>query len=92
MTEVVCAVVVTHRRVDQLTQSLDVVTSQTRRPDHLVVVDNDDDGRVRELVAAQPIPTTYVGSRRNLGSGASAAQRQRWIDAGVARMFDGISA
>ena len=67
MTEVVCAVVVTHRRVDQLTQSLDVVTSQTRRPDHLVVVDNDDDDRVRELVAAQPIPTTYVGSRRNLG-------------------------
>ena len=67
MTEVVCAVVVTHRRVEQLTQSLDVVTNQTRRPDHLIVVDNDDDDRVREVVASQPIPSTYVGSRRNLG-------------------------
>jgi rhamnopyranosyl-N-acetylglucosaminyl-diphospho-decaprenol beta-1,3/1,4-galactofuranosyltransferase len=67
MTETVCAVVVTHRRVDQLTKSLDAVTCQRRAPDHLVVVDNDDDERVRELVAGQPIPTTYVGSRRNLG-------------------------
>jgi rhamnopyranosyl-N-acetylglucosaminyl-diphospho-decaprenol beta-1,3/1,4-galactofuranosyltransferase len=67
MTETVCAVVVTHRRVDQLTKSLDAVTGQRRAPDHLVVVDNDDDERVRELVAGQPIPTTYIGSRRNLG-------------------------
>lgn len=61
------AVVVTHRRVDALAKSLAAVSGQTRAPDHLIVVDNDDDGRVRELVAAQPIPTTYVGSRRNLG-------------------------
>ncbi len=67
MSELVCAVVVTHRRVDQLAKSLDAVTSQTRMPDHLVVVDNDDDERVRELVAGQPISTTYLGSRRNLG-------------------------
>jgi rhamnopyranosyl-N-acetylglucosaminyl-diphospho-decaprenol beta-1,3/1,4-galactofuranosyltransferase len=67
MNETVCAVVVTHRRVDQLTKSLDAVTSQGRAPDHLVVVDNDDDERVRDLVADQPISTTYVGSRRNLG-------------------------
>jgi rhamnopyranosyl-N-acetylglucosaminyl-diphospho-decaprenol beta-1,3/1,4-galactofuranosyltransferase len=67
MSELVCAVVVTHRRVAQLTKSLDAVTSQTRMPDHLVVVDNDDDERVRELVAGQPISTTYLGSRRNLG-------------------------
>jgi rhamnopyranosyl-N-acetylglucosaminyl-diphospho-decaprenol beta-1,3/1,4-galactofuranosyltransferase len=65
--ERVCAVVVTHRRVAQLTLSLDAVTTQTRAPDHLIVVDNDDDDAVRELVAAQPIPTTYLGSRRNLG-------------------------
>jgi rhamnopyranosyl-N-acetylglucosaminyl-diphospho-decaprenol beta-1,3/1,4-galactofuranosyltransferase len=63
----VIAVVVTHRRVAELALSLDAVSTQTRPPDHLVVVDNDDDERVRELVAAQPIPTTYVGSRRNLG-------------------------
>ena len=51
----------------ELALSLDVVTGQTRAPDHLIVVDNDDDDQVRELVAAQPIPTTYIGSRRNLG-------------------------
>ena len=61
------AVVVTHRRVEALATSLDVVSRQTRAPDHLIVVDNDDDDRVRELVAAQPIPTTYLGSQRNLG-------------------------
>ncbi len=67
MTETVFAVVVTHRRVDQLAQSLKTVCAQTRGPDHLIVVDNDDDPRVAHLVAAQPIPATYLGSRRNLG-------------------------
>jgi rhamnopyranosyl-N-acetylglucosaminyl-diphospho-decaprenol beta-1,3/1,4-galactofuranosyltransferase len=67
MAETVCAVVVTHRRVDQLTKSLDAVSGQRRPPDQLVVIDNDDDERVRELVAGQPIPTSYIGSRRNLG-------------------------
>jgi rhamnopyranosyl-N-acetylglucosaminyl-diphospho-decaprenol beta-1,3/1,4-galactofuranosyltransferase len=47
MSEAVCAVVVTHRR--------------------LIVVDNDNDPRVAELVSNQPIVTTYIGSRRNLG-------------------------
>ena len=59
--------VVTHRRPDELAKSLDAVSAQTRAPDHLVVVDNDDDARVRDLVAGQPIATTYLGSRRNLG-------------------------
>jgi rhamnopyranosyl-N-acetylglucosaminyl-diphospho-decaprenol beta-1,3/1,4-galactofuranosyltransferase len=67
MSESVCAVVVTHRRVAELGLSLAAVTGQTRAPDHLIVVDNDDDDRVRELVAAQPVPSTYFGSRRNLG-------------------------
>jgi rhamnopyranosyl-N-acetylglucosaminyl-diphospho-decaprenol beta-1,3/1,4-galactofuranosyltransferase len=67
MTESVCAVVVTHRRVDDLAKSLDVLTTQTRLPDHLVVVDNAHDDRVRDLVAGQPIPSSYLGSRRNLG-------------------------
>ena len=67
MTDSVCAVVVTHRRPDELAKSLEAVSAQTRAPDHLVVVDNDDDARVRELVTGQPIPTTYLGSRRNLG-------------------------
>ena len=63
----ICAVVVTHRRPDDLTKSLDALCSQSRRPDHLIVVDNDHDERVRDLVAGQPLPTTYLGSRRNLG-------------------------
>src|SRR6476660_9928246 len=67
MTDTVCAVVVTHRRPDELAKSLDAVSAQTRAPDHLVVVDNDDDPRVREIVDGQPIPSTYLGSRRNLG-------------------------
>lgn len=67
MTGTVCAVVVTHRRPDELAKSLESVSAQTRTPDHLIVVDNDDDPLVAEVVAAQPIPTTYLGSRRNLG-------------------------
>src|SRR5699024_2265946 len=33
----------------------------------LVVVDNADEPDVRELVESQPVPTTYIGSRSNLG-------------------------
>ena len=69
----VCAVVVTHQRPDELAKSLDVLTTQSRLPDHLVVVDNGDDDRVRDLVAGQPIPTTYLGSERNLGGGGGFA-------------------
>lgn len=65
--EVVCAVVVTHRRRDLLASSLDAVVTQHRRPDHLIVVDNDNDPQVRDLVTGQPVPSTYLGSRRNLG-------------------------
>lgn len=67
MTASVYAVVVTHRRVDELAKSLDALVTQSRQPDHLIVVDNDCDDRVRDLVAAQPVPSTYLGSRRNLG-------------------------
>lgn len=71
-TGMVCAVVVTHRRPDELAKSLDAVTTQTRMIDHLIVVDNDfghggADDRVRELVAGQPVTSDYLGSRRNLG-------------------------
>jgi rhamnopyranosyl-N-acetylglucosaminyl-diphospho-decaprenol beta-1,3/1,4-galactofuranosyltransferase len=63
----VCAVVVTHRRRDELAKSLEAVSAQTHAPDHLVVVDNDNDPQVADLVAGQPVSTTYLGSRRNLG-------------------------
>ena len=67
MTATVCAVVVTHRRTDDLAKSLDALTTQTRMIDHLIVVDNGSDERVRDLVAGQPVATTYIGSLRNLG-------------------------
>jgi len=71
MTETVIAVVVTHRRPDELAASLAALGAQTRPPDHLIVVDNDGtpdaSPEVRDLVAGQPIPATYLGSRRNLG-------------------------
>ncbi|GAC50568.1 galactofuranosyltransferase [Gordonia aichiensis NBRC 108223] len=59
--------VVTHRRAELLAESLDVVSAQSRPVDHLVVVDNGNEKQVADLVAAQPIPATYVGSERNLG-------------------------
>jgi rhamnopyranosyl-N-acetylglucosaminyl-diphospho-decaprenol beta-1,3/1,4-galactofuranosyltransferase len=67
MTESVCTVVVTHHRPGELAKSLDALHTQTRSPDHLIVIDNGNDGRVRDLVSGQPIPATYLGSRRNLG-------------------------
>ncbi|MCZ0914134.1 glycosyltransferase family 2 protein [Gordonia amicalis] len=65
--ETVIAVVVTHRRVELLAESLAVVSGQDRPVDHLIVVDNADEPEVADLVAAQPVPTTYLGSQRNLG-------------------------
>lgn len=63
----VVAVVVTHKRRELLKASLDVVCGQTRPVDHLVVVDNADESAVRELVEAQPVEATYIGSKHNLG-------------------------
>lgn len=67
MTGTVIAVVVTHRRIEELGNSLKVLAAQSRSVDHLIVVDNDADPRVGELVAAQPVTSTYLASRRNLG-------------------------
>lgn len=63
----IVAVVVTHRRLEQLRASLDVVCGQTRPIDHLVVIDNADEPEVRALVESQPVEVTYVGSKHNLG-------------------------
>lgn len=63
----IVAVVVTHKRLELLRQSLTILTSQSRPVDHLIVVDNDNNTAVAELVAAQSIPVTYIGSKHNLG-------------------------
>ncbi|OBK54478.1 glycosyltransferase [Mycobacterium kubicae] len=69
MSETVVAVVVTHRRPEELARSLRLLTTQTRVPDQLIVIDNDDSGnsRIQDLVDAQGIPSVYLNSRRNLG-------------------------
>ncbi|GAB3023660.1 galactofuranosyltransferase GlfT1 [Mycobacterium bourgelatii] len=69
MSESVFAVVVTHRRPEELARSLEMLTAQTRAPDRLIVIDNDDSGdsRIHDLVAAQQITSIYLNSRRNLG-------------------------
>ncbi|HWE91385.1 MAG TPA: glycosyltransferase family 2 protein [Pseudonocardiaceae bacterium] len=65
--DAVVAVVVTRHRRELLADSLKALASQTRTPDHLVVVDNGPDDPAREVVTGCPIPTTYLASRRNLG-------------------------
>ncbi|SIS22150.1 galactofuranosyltransferase GlfT1 [Williamsia sterculiae] len=67
MAEKVIAVVVTHRRAELLAASLRVLGQQTRPIDHLVVVDNADERVVAEMVDTTAVPSTYIGSRRNLG-------------------------
>jgi len=67
VSERIVGVVVTHRRREQLAQSLKVLSAQTRPLDHLVVVDNADEAAVRELVESCPLPTSYLGSKHNLG-------------------------
>lgn len=66
-TERIVGVVVTHRRRELLARSLTVLAEQTRPLDHLVVVDNADEDEVRALVESTTIPTTYLGSKHNLG-------------------------
>jgi rhamnopyranosyl-N-acetylglucosaminyl-diphospho-decaprenol beta-1,3/1,4-galactofuranosyltransferase len=63
----IVAVIVTRHRAELLAQSLAAVASQTRRPDHLVVVDNGPDDAARAAVEACGLPATYLPSRRNLG-------------------------
>jgi rhamnopyranosyl-N-acetylglucosaminyl-diphospho-decaprenol beta-1,3/1,4-galactofuranosyltransferase len=63
---VVC-VVVTRDRAKLLQRCLREVTAQTRRPDHLIVVDNGADPVTRAVVEAVEVPTTYLPSHTNLG-------------------------
>ncbi|RZS45107.1 rhamnopyranosyl-N-acetylglucosaminyl-diphospho-decaprenol beta-1,3/1,4-galactofuranosyltransferase [Herbihabitans rhizosphaerae] len=65
--EIVVAVVVTRHRRELLTDSLKLLATQTRLPDHLVVVDNGPDEPARDVVEACPLPSTYLQSKRNLG-------------------------
>lgn len=63
---VVC-VVVTHERPESLARCLAAVAAQTRKPDHLVVVDNACDEDTLAILDAVDLPHTYLPSRTNLG-------------------------
>jgi rhamnopyranosyl-N-acetylglucosaminyl-diphospho-decaprenol beta-1,3/1,4-galactofuranosyltransferase len=67
VTERIVAVVVTRHRAELLRHSLAAVAAQTRRPDHLVVVDNGPDDDARRAVEDSGLPATYLPSERNLG-------------------------
>jgi rhamnopyranosyl-N-acetylglucosaminyl-diphospho-decaprenol beta-1,3/1,4-galactofuranosyltransferase len=63
----VVAVVVTRHRRELLADSLKMIATQTRLPDHLIVVDNGPDEPARDIVESCPVPATYLVSHRNLG-------------------------
>jgi rhamnopyranosyl-N-acetylglucosaminyl-diphospho-decaprenol beta-1,3/1,4-galactofuranosyltransferase len=63
----VVAVIVTRDRPVLLAQSLAAIAGQSRRPDHVIVVDNGPDPSVRATVESSGLPATYLPSRRNLG-------------------------
>ena len=63
----VVTVVVTKDRPATLAHSLEAIARQTRRVDHLVVVDNAADPKVAEIVDSVGVPASYVPSSRNLG-------------------------
>lgn len=66
-TPTVVAVIVTRDRAELLAASLAAVATQSRRPDHVIVVDNGPDDAVRATVEKVGLPATYLPSRRNLG-------------------------
>ena len=63
----VVAVIVTRDRPVLLAQSLAAIAGQSRRPEHVIVVDNGPDDAVRKTVESSGLPVTYLPSRRNLG-------------------------
>lgn len=63
---VVC-VVVTRDRTEQLRRAVAAIRDQSRRPDHLVVVDNGPDAAVEAICSSSGVPLTYLPSSTNLG-------------------------
>ena len=63
----VIAVIVTRDLAQLLADSLTAVAGQSRRPDHVIVVDNGPDDAVRLTVEGCGLPATYLPSLRNLG-------------------------
>lgn len=65
--EQVCTVVVTHNRADLLARMLEGLAAQTRRPDQVIVVDNDSADHTAEILAARRDLPLRVLRQENLG-------------------------
>ena len=65
---VVWAVVVTHNRQELLRACLDAIASQSRAPDHLLVVDNASTDGTPDMVAAEHPAADLLALPENLGS------------------------
>ncbi|WKD58516.1 glycosyltransferase [Corynebacterium caspium] len=71
---VIAAVIVTHKRVELLRASLEIVARQSYPLSHIIVVDNGPDQAVADLVAEiAPETGIYLPSRTNLGGGGGFA-------------------
>lgn len=85
------AFVVTHRRPEALSVSLQALLSQTRVPDLLLVVDNAADGATAEVVRGFAHPAlVYEASDRNLGSAGGTERGVRALhEAGCDALYMG---
>jgi rhamnopyranosyl-N-acetylglucosaminyl-diphospho-decaprenol beta-1,3/1,4-galactofuranosyltransferase len=63
----VFCVVVTRDRPELLRRAIAAIAAQSRRPDHLIVVDNGSDPVVHAICASSGIPLTYLPASTNLG-------------------------
>lgn len=70
----IAAVIVTHKRAELLQHSLRVVAEQSHPVEHIIVVDNGNEDRVRQLLAEIAGDRgVYLPSRHNLGGGGGFA-------------------
>jgi glycosyltransferase involved in cell wall biosynthesis len=77
-------VLITFRRPKALAEHLDLLVAQTRRVDHLIVVDNGGTPEIKDAIAARPDAATsweYLATGENLGPAGGIAR-------GLARVLE----
>jgi glycosyltransferase involved in cell wall biosynthesis len=74
------AILVTYRRPTTMQRTLEALVSQSRPPDSVLVVDNDDDGELREALLRLN-GTEYLSCSENVGpAGAVAVAMERLVE------------
>ncbi len=76
--ETVCAVVVTHNRVELLRRCLHAIESQIRPVDHLLVVDNASSDGTAEMVANEFPHAVLLRLERNVGGAGGFCRGMAW--------------